>query len=88
MEGMPMGVEDGLYKLDHELTALDGVHSVRIRQIVEREVRVEVSLDPFDWDVRDRLIELVDNFARNHVAEVSIVLEVLDATDVRASATA
>jgi hypothetical protein len=87
-EVCPVSVEDALYKFEHRLTLIDGVASVHIRQVAVREIRIQVALSPFDWDVRDAIVEQVDAFARDHITEVSMVLEVVDAADLPVSLSA
>ncbi|KQS66244.1 hypothetical protein [Modestobacter sp. Leaf380] len=81
-------VEDRLYKFDHELTMIEGVACVSIKQVVAREMLVEVGLAPFDWDVRAEVVAAVDDFARSMIDEISVVLDVLDAADVPLAHTA
>ena len=74
-----MGVEDGLYKLDHQLRLITGVAEVVTETQRPHELHLLVVLAEYDWDVRQLVVELVDDFAREHVAEVTVLLDVVDA---------
>lgn len=78
-----MTVEDRLYKLDHQLRMISGVADVSTATPAPHEIRLVVVLRDFDWDVRQMVVELVDDFAREHVREVTVLLEVVDAADVQ-----
>lgn len=79
--GWSVSVEDGLYKLEHELRMLPGVTDVHQTRPVPRELHVLVTLWEFDWDVRQQVIDIVDDFARTYVEEISVLVDVVDRTD-------
>lgn len=74
-----MAVEDGLYKLDHQLRMINGVADVATDFPNPHELHLIVALFDYDWDVRQLAIELVDDFAREHVQDVTVLVEVVDA---------
>ena len=78
-----MTVEDRLYKLDHQLQMISGVADVSTEVPAPHEIRLVVALADYDWDVRQLVVELVDDFAREHVHEVTVLLDVVDATEAR-----
>lgn len=76
-----MGVEDGLYKLDHQLRMINGVADVSSDFPGPHELHLIVTLMDYDWDVRQMVVELVDDFARDHVQDVTVLVDVVDAAD-------
>lgn len=78
VKGCGMSVEETLDKLAFQLRHITGVADVQVQR-GDHEVEVGVVLAEYDWDVREFALETVDDFAREHLDEVSVEVHFIDA---------
>lgn len=83
---MPIDVEDGLVKLEHELAMLRHVLSVEVVQHeAPFDVRIRVTMAAWDWDVWQFIHDRVDDKARESVDQVTLTAEVTVVEDAEVS---
>ncbi len=73
---MPVDVQDGLVKLEHELAMLRHVLSVTTEQAAPFDVRVRVVMEAWDWDVWQFIHDRVDDKAREYVDRATVTAEI------------
>lgn len=76
---------DDLYKLEHNLQMISGVQRVEAARPVPGELRLLVVLHEFDWDVRRLIVDLVDDFARDHLHEVTATVDITNGSHATSS---
>lgn len=67
-------------KTEHQLSLIRDVCHVSREEPIRGDLRFLVVLDTDDEDVREMVVQLVDDYARDHVADVSVDVEILDVT--------
>jgi len=67
------------HTLERDLGAVPGVRYAALRWPAPGQVEVGVVLDSDDLDVRATVIELIDDFHRKHVREISLDFDIVDA---------
>lgn len=74
-----MSYESYADKAGHQLGLIRGVRHASWEEPRPREIRFLVVLDQQDDDVRDMVIQFVDDFAREYVHDVGVEVCVMDA---------
>lgn len=74
-----MSYRDDAHRLELDLGQMPGVRYAALRWSTPGMLEVGVVLDRNDLDVRAQVIEMIDDFHREHVHELSVDFDIVDA---------
>lgn len=73
-----MAYQEDARSLEQRLTETSGVRYAALQWPAPGHLEVGVVLESYDLDVRARVIELIDDFHREHVHEVNVDFDIVD----------
>jgi hypothetical protein len=73
-----MTYNEDAHRLEDVISEIPGVRYVALQSCGPGQLAVGVVLETYDYDVRSRIIEVIDDFHRAHVQDLSVDLDIVD----------